>query len=563
MHRRNFLKFISTLSCQSILIGLGQSCLNSKKQALEYDVSSSNLEYYFQINLFGSPARWSLDSFLDPFKSKNVKSNEMIGTIVNDKKLDKYGFPTLEYYTHEIEGVNVPYLWGLPAYDQRGRFEFHHLLKNMLAFRGCDMKRDGHEFNNRKLVAPTPGELSLTGQISDLSDKPIPVVHLVGQELPSDIANSAFKAKYGTYSGTIKLGEHKVNHLFQQWFGGSQTSSEIDDIASDVLPKNIFKEYQRNTVKANKLIEKSFDDIYEHYQKSVRKYQSIIDKTFSKPIAKVNDFDNTSLKFPFYPKDGGRDWDLTWVFAKWRHEESILIGDWNKAFKKAKWDNFADQFAITEALVKFGVIQSSVIIPNAITEVYFDCLDFDSLETQGNKVISKSKPYRKDIIFEFDSHNTGSYLTLVANSYMQLILMGCLERFIGFLKESKINNKSLFDMSLIHVTSEFEREPATSQKGSEHGWNGHSSIFYSGLIDGPYVIGNVEVNSSQSMFKDSGTWGAGAPMKFLNGRKLEYGNISSSISSLIGFPTPTPNRESMVKIENNRIVPLTRECKNI
>jgi hypothetical protein len=559
MERRNFLKFISALSCQSIFLGLAQSCLDPKKQELEYDVNSSNLEYYFQFNLFGSPARWTLDSFLDPYSSNKLKFNSMVGTAIDSSTRDKYGFNNLQYKTIERHGLKVPHLWGYPIKtNSQGKINIDQLLSNMLAIRGCDMKRDGHEFNNRKLVAPTPGELSITGQISDLSDKPIPVVHLVGRELPSDIAYSAFKAKYGTFSGTIKSGTSNIEDIFKSWFSPQSSKEEVDDLASEVLPQNLSEIYKRNSVKANKLIDKSFEEIFKNYKVAREKYQDIITSVFAKPLKDITSINSETLKFPFRPNDGGREWDHKWVFAKWRHEDLVLTSGWEDCFKEADWHFMADQMAVTETLVKFGIIQSAVIIPNAITNIFFNCIELDSLENRGSQIISKEAPQKRDLNFEFDSHNSGTYLTLVANSYMQLALMGCISKFVDFLKE-----ESLYNKSLIHVTSEFEREPATSEMGSEHGWNGHSSIFYSGIIQGPNVIGNIEVDPKTTMFKNSGTWGAGGKMSYLKGRQLEYGNISSSIAKLIGFPTPTPNRESLVEIRNGKVVLLTDECRNI
>lgn len=564
MERRDFLKYVTAVASNSLLLGVLQGCKNaSDPQNFEYTLNSENIEYYFQVNLFGSPARWTLDSFLKTKDSDNFRPNKMIGTVLNTKAVDKYNFPTLEYVTVRRGNYQVPYLWSLPIKIGDKSINIDDLLNNMITIRGCDMGQDGHELNNRKLVAPIPGEVSLTGAISDISERPIPVVHLVGEELPSDIADSAFKAKFSSYAGTVKMADQSVEEVFKKWFSSSTIVGD-DDLGLSGLPKSIQRKYKYNSDKAKKLIDKSFDEIFTYFKKAKSDYQLIIDSTFKETLKGINDFDTKNIQFPFYPNDGQRDWDLKWLFAKWRHEEDILLDGWDKAFKNAKWNNLANQFAMTQALTKFEIIQSSVIIPNSITDIFFDrVIEIESLKKVGDKVTLSTRPQRKDVTFEFDSHNSGSILTLVANSYAQRALMGCIHYFTDFLKNTKIDGSNLYNKSLIHMTSEFEREPATSQMGSEHGWNGHCSTFFSGAIDKTQVIGNILTNPKSTMYKDSGTWGAAAPMKSLNGRTLEYGNISSTIAKLIGVPSPTSNRESLLEMRNGKIEPITTECKNI
>ena len=128
------------------------------------------------------------------------------------------------------------------------------------------------------------------------------------------------------------------------------------------------------------------------------------------------------------------------------------------------------------------------------------------------------------------------------------------------MKENK-----LFDSTLVHVASEFDREPNNLCDGSDHGVDGNTSSFFSGKIKGPFIIGDIlksSVNTDSSQ-KSYGTWGHGALMPEISQGFLTYENISSSVALCLGLPSLTPNKASVLKFENNLIVPAISKGKNV
>ncbi|MBT5095434.1 MAG: DUF1501 domain-containing protein, partial [Halobacteriovoraceae bacterium] len=133
---------------------------------------------------------------------------------------------------------------------------------------------------------------------------------------------------------------------------------------------------------------------------------------------------------------------------------------------------------------------------------------------------------------------------------------------IDQLKKAKI-----FDDTLIHVTTEFEREPAETDSGTHHGVTGHSSTLICGKIEGPQVIGNIYdiSHDPNDVTPSCGTWGKGAPVAELDHNEIVYGNIASSICKILGISSPTPASKSLVRIDPNskKITPLISKAKNV
>ena len=116
----------------------------------------------------------------------------------------------------------------------------------------------------------------------------------------------------------------------------------------------------------------------------------------------------------------------------------------------------------------------------------------------------------------------------------------------------------MFNTSVLNFASEFNRSARPNGNGSDHGWRGSNATLFSGMIKAPIVIGNIQEE------KDSRNgWGIAAPLDELGGREMVIGNVASSISNILGCESPTPNDQSLVKIENHQVKSLTGRSKNV
>ena len=124
------------------------------------------LQNYVQFSLAEAPSRWLFDLILQPTQKSAFVSHPYI--------VDRYNGKKFSYEPDFKHGIGLPLIWGLPFTDSKGRQRTaEELLPYWGNIRGVRMLRDGHGFNNRRLVAPQPGGISITGQIADRSQRPL------------------------------------------------------------------------------------------------------------------------------------------------------------------------------------------------------------------------------------------------------------------------------------------------------------------------------------------------------------------------------------------------------
>jgi hypothetical protein len=96
-----------------------------------------------------------------------------------------------------------------------------------------------------------------------------------------------------------------------------------------------------------------------------------------------------------------------------------------------------------------------------------------------------------------------------------------------------------------------------------HGFKGVPFSIFNGKIKKAAVIGNIGYEYSNSNPVHSrGLWGAAASMQSMGNRPLNAGNVASTIASIIGVPSPSPNNISLVSVENDEIKPIITEREN-
>ncbi|MBT7611028.1 MAG: hypothetical protein HN576_14800 [Bacteriovoracaceae bacterium] len=546
-NRRDFNKLGLMLGVNTLLDPLtilstaqAQSALNnSNVGALEMS--------YVQINLYGSPSRWYFDSILKPKEFSPFKKEEMISTTYSKKS----GF---QYEHINMHGIAAPMLWNENIKILNQKKNIGSLFENSMIIRGCNMGADGHDLNSRKLVAPFSGEVSLTGQLSDLSHLPLTTVQLMQKISSQASAPGAFKSHQGQSPVNIK---HSQDY-FQALFGSVQkekTQSNYSEIIK-LLNKNSSHKplFQSTRANAKDLLKKNINLLSGEYEELVKKYTTIIDQAIG------------TLSKTFFMKEklGGIELPITSTNA---NPHSILgpqmfsgyfagNDDFRSMVKKIEFPKMAEQFAISEFLIKNKITSSilMMMIPPEHLNIE-NALELDQISQVRIKNNIEPKLVRKkgtksfnesDEEFNFDTHQTGHYPDFIVNNTYFYVFSHCLLMFKENLRKIK-----KMDKTIIHLTTEFERTPKIDQAGSDHGWQGHTSTIITDKLSGLHLMGNIYTSSPyfETPNKRVGTWGFGAPHQELKGRHLSYRNIMSSMSYLMGVDSITSIDPSLIYMD--------------
>lgn len=85
-------------------------------------------------------------------------------------------------------------------------------------------------------------------------------------------------------------------------------------------------------------------------------------------------------------------------------------------------------------------------------------------------------------------------------------LLACLNEFIGGTKGETGIGSSNFDNTVIHLASEFGRNPKASGVGSDHGYTASNTTLISGMITSPEIIGDISMGLNDGSTY-AGSWG--------------------------------------------------------
>lgn len=507
----------------------------------DLDFINSN-QNYLQINLYGGPSRWAFDSLLDPYNQGFIP-NKMVGTQFKDESAE------LIFKTTKMNGLKLPSVWGENLAGRKGEESFLSLLDNSLFIRGVEPAGIGHPQASSNTVRPDKAGHSLQGLFSDKSTAPLSSV-IMGN-------NPATRSYSSENKGPQKLSLESEN-LLKELIGpflieGKNPTKEFKQ-AIKLVSSSKNQNYRSSLEKSLELFYDNFDTFNEEYLNLVKKYKDLIHRALHIiPIDGVNTFPIVG----FDPKEIKKLKDPMDTFGRYKLDyQTMATGkDLRAMFSSVHLGKLADQFAITEFLLKKGLTNSLMIsTPQEMGHLVYN-LDnsknctINSFES-GKEI--KSRIYEKNLAISMDTHDTGSIINLMSTSYFFKGMNSCLNELVKVLKE-----KSIFNSTLIHITSEFERIPLGNESGSDHNDFGQTSTFISGKIKKPEVFGNIYLGT-----KELGTIGTAAPVKELE-RPLNQKDIAETVSTLLDFESPVRRSKSVLKEEKGVIVGELPLAKNI
>ncbi len=570
---------------------------------------NSNSRNYVLINIYGGLPRWLWDSPLTPNGASDLfQDNNMLRT----KFLPggSLGFST-EYNTVMKNGYHMPYLWSLQIPNSMGGTRnMDELLQNMLVIRGVNMEVDNHPGDNMKLTQPVPGLFSVSGLAADAGKGLIPAIAIkfgLG-------AAEAYQSEKGT--GLFSIPTDDDNFL-TSLFDAFTTKDAASSFRNNALVKDKIDIAIDLMAQLGKMDEHATDPIFQDRKKAEElfrgslvglgasdfvtlktKYDTILNKILSDAkngaIPGITSVPIAGLKFPITVSGNnkkliktGQDISDTQLNGNVFNFEGHLIGntDVKSMFNNAKMTELAKCFAFLE-FVLVNRLSNSIVISatNIIKNLNLDnstAVTMDASLPSGIAGVTATNVGTNTVFtippenllngvtktINIDAHNTGLVPLIMNFSVIYMGLTACLLELIDKLKTTKYSDdptdlRDMFSETVIQIGSEFERSPAHTGVGSEHGWQGNTFTYISGGIKKFQLTGNILKGTE---YPGGGTWGIGAPVKNLarsGGEELIRPiHCANSICTMLRIKSVTTAEASLVSLINDEDIEIIAELE--
>lgn len=521
--RRDLLKVLATLPATFPLQGFAQMLVNGLVSQAEAASTSVKNYVYFSTN--GAPPRWVFDLLLTPYSEAGFVANKQIGTV---GVVEGGRYTSVAYKTIKKAGINVPPLWGAQVPVPGGGFApIESLLNNLLVIRGIDTQAPAHPAARIRAYRPIAAEYTVTGLVADLAQGlPLKGINVGAGGYEFTGRNSSTPAVFPGDKGAA-LGGMVLNPFSSQatsafTLNKAALEAEIDH-AQQALDS-----YALGQHPGSQLIREAQTDVNDFMRKAVatlgpkweavyKKYAALVERAVQVRLPGVHDKPlgaaTRSATDPLYSYKASSfvttPVNLNEVFTK---ETSV----------RAMADSFAlAEFALTEKL------------SNSI------CAHVGGLT--GLKVNGENFDWNPD------EHSCGALMSLTGNTVWYGAFGACLLELV-----TRLKSVGIFKDTVIQVGAEFNRSPQDDGGGSSHGYQAQSYAIYSGMVDGPLVIGNV-LNRYPGN-KLQGSWGAAAPS--ISGRVLDNADMANALAVMLGLPEIVRRgpAQTIIKMVNGKVV---------
>lgn len=549
IERRDFLKsalFTTSLVGMSPVEMLFSSMIEGiVSEANAAAANASVLNNYMHISLSGGPPRWMFDLPLMPNGTKdNIGTNKMLITKIND-----FNSMNGEYALFKHGDYYYPHLWGSSVLDADGkRIALTELLQHSVMFRGVNLGADGHDLNRLKQNLPAPGGYSMDGLVASTSSKPIPAIYYVrnlGFRAPNGVGiiNTSTSNPVSTLVSPFKFSNARS-------FGsGNEKESIIARAVSSLKERGQFadpkvKSLFNDTANAKSLFEKEFGNLSEVYNELLNKYKKIImTNLYDNSIEGIDSrafISDGSSRFKINSLTVPEGIDLRDMIIS----NGVTQGSANLTLHSSRntsISRLAESMAITEYAITNNL--STTVMSSAGSMINVQFPRGGTSYTNGT--------------LNSDVHEVASHPTMFLFTKYYRAFAGCLLEL-----QKQLKAKGMYDNSVIHVSGDFNRSARVNGSGSDHGWKGSNASVFSGKVAGAEVLGNIKgENPSGSR---GGGWGVAAGMKELGGRDMIIGNVASSITTMLGVPSPTPNDMSLLGLNaQGKVVNYAKKPENV
>lgn len=460
--------------------------------------------------LTGGAPRWHFDAAHDPYKPGLDRGDNK--HLINGFQDGKPGLYKREYNFSGGRTLYLPPLLASTIAPSSGKsVPMSDLLRNALVMQGVNMLSDGHQTNYAALVMPNPNGISYSGLIADASAAEIPAIALPKAPRAHKSASGNGITLLDNYAGP--LGQLLSPFQRQPADAGFLSRRAALDLAMKTALQKLgtFASSSDPAAialysaqgKAENLLKRSLGDLTVAYSGLIDKYRKIIRKAIDDGRTGVAGVLDQAIPMTMF-SDAERAFNKG-VPTNIADLRDLVTG-------KTDIESMAENFAITEYMILNGFSQ---YVSAYIGNVYYAQRTAGVFETING-----------------DEHEVGGIVSLVVNSARYRAFYACLAEFIDGLKA-----KGLWNESVILYGSEFNRDPRPDGSGSDHGWRGNVYTLMSGVIDGPYYVGNTS-----TAFGSAGPTRIGAAEV----DSVVRGYVASTVATVARIQTPSSNNSSFL-----------------
>ena len=460
----------------------------------------------------GAPPRWAYDLFLQPyggqvFPNGSVKTEYSRGQV----------YDQAIYKTYNVKGIQAPVIWTQDvARVESGNRAFSDLMDHMIVLQGIDALNPGHG-PARTLMNRPLTEFSLDGLLADESLLPF-------SGFDFGVFNIDFKSQKGYskkfYTGKMDDVENSISKAFEVDASriDKKYHNEINRAIATINDESTHRKMggltlNLNVEKAQSLMGSEIERIKKTVPLLEAKYQSVIDRTLSssKNLPGIND-----RAIGVAPDSR----DFTYNFNGGKRVNNV---DLRTLLSGAHIDGIAKRFALLEYVI------TQNLTANAGLATYLPNFNFNG----------------KSVTLRADQHNVGVMVSVLCNTIHYRCQGALILTLIDALKATPFKGSTMFDHSVIRHGGEFSRLPRTNGSGSDHAPESSNDTIYSGMIDGPKVLGQIRAT------RKDGSYGRAGQLK--NGVTATTVHVISSLAKMLGIKSPSPNTPSLLIKKNGKI----------
>jgi hypothetical protein len=438
------------------------------------------------------------------------------------------------YATTKIGDFHFSSLWdsNIPTADG-GVVSMKQLAQNMMFIRGINLQIDDHGICSIKHITPVLGAPSISGLAADQAVTAIP-----------STGNGGGGARFRSAKGIMHVeatGSNPFTRILTPFMPitglnmlttrGGGVEAAIDEALARMnkvagedhkfLPGTY--ETRQN---AKYLMKKSFGNLQLAYNDLVAKYRTLISRALlSTGNLSLAGLDNVTLpgaKTNFFLWDRSNHYTGANLMDSMTSTSSI--------------SSLAEGMAIAEFMILEGYSSVAYIRSSGLTNLLF------SEMTDSLGAITSN--FKAGFVMD-GGHFTGSHICTFLYTRYYKAMAACLYELTQRIKSTQTSKGNLFDQTVMTITTDFNRSPMANGAHCDHGWNASHYTILSGMFEAPIVRGNIRTVTGSR----AGTWGVAAGVPELYGRETLIGNAASTVCTLLGVNSPTPNDRSFVEVD--------------
>ncbi len=526
MNRRKLLKSAAGLGTGLMLADVIRLYTGVQKTILRQAFANSGDDVlsrsYLNFHLSGAPPRFLFDQWLTP-NATDITLSAADATTWNPGIATAFDSNNPVYKLMTYKGVQVPSYYQSNITGKNADRPMSDLLDHMAVIRGYNSVTDGHEINEPLQTYPDPGAPSLSGLAADnrkdliagISSSLTSARHFHSMNGHSLTTVYDHYATGGSINGLMKafkatatsrqglLGIDAVQSVVDQLHEVAQAKASADNARSAAIKDQLSA--------ARKLALMAAEDLGTQWSALFNKYH-LLARTSIRNTATTPGFSENAIRFASGEPNSFEGTPVDPAF------------DMRGAYAAANpVDAMIRNFALAEYCLTKGITGSlSLGFGNMLQEL--------SVVKVGETAVTK-------LFCGSDQHGTPNRIaTVIAAGFYRGFASNLIE-LIDVLKNTPmVGGGSMFDKTVIHVTGDFARNPRTDQIGSDHAWNGQVASVFSGVVPGPFIVGNIAATGTSGY---KGIWGRSALVDF-NGSKetLSPRHMAAAVSHLLGGKNP-------------------------